>query len=81
MPVEVHQEGDVLNFFTVARVGPKSRLAAVHSGRERYAPATWEGNDPRVLLGTPVILGVLVDVGAVGMVAAVLALGGGHCVV
>ena len=78
MPMEVHQEGHVLNQFTVARVGPKRRLAAMHSGRERCAPAARERNVPRVFVGTPVVFGVSVDVGAVGMVAAVLAHGGGH---
>ena len=68
----------MLNWLTVARVGPKFRLAAMHSGRERIVPAAWESNFPRVAVGTPVVAGVSVVVGVVVMVAAVLALAGGH---
>lgn len=78
MLVKVHQEGKVLNRLTFPRAGPKFRLAAMHIGRERCAPAAWKRNDPRVFVGIPVVVGVLVDVSAVDMVAAVLALGGGH---
>lgn len=50
----------------------------MHSGQERCAPAAGERNDPRVFVETPVVLGILVDIDAVGMIAAVLTVERGH---